>query len=74
MENFLVREKFWLKSWKLLDADESYVRSATVRFIGLVHENLRLREILLTDQSLVSDIISENFRFYFECCFFAIMF
>jgi len=52
MENFMVREKFWLKSWRLLDADESYVRSATVRFIGLVHENLTLRKILLSDQSL----------------------
>ena len=60
MEEFLERETFWLKSWSLLDADESYIRSASVRLIGLVYENRKLRDILLSSLSLVGNIILQE--------------
>lgn len=57
LEEFLKREQFWLKSWTLLDADESYIRSASIRVIGLAYESRNLKDSLLSKLSLVGKII-----------------
>ena len=52
---FMLKHQFWLESLPSLDADESYLRATTVRFIGIVLENQRTREALFSHTELVSN-------------------
>eukprot|EP00795_Rhopilema_esculentum_P009151 gene9151-16818_t len=49
---FLLNHQFWLESLPSLDADESYLRATTVRFIGIILENQRTRLALFSHTEL----------------------